>query len=244
MRGILNFQYCEWEKKEITDLLNLVTSLTQPEYCYVTILLSRRFDASPLDPEDIDRWSSWAPVLQFQSHTRLSGHPQGCNALWHDSISHVHQNVSQGKPFWAAAWTLCLEGDDSPLTPDWIDSLACEWLVAGEPSVMGCLSYAWELLQYAHINGNCIVANDTVTAGAIAKAGANHPKGWDVELYPVFKRARGAAPTNGVMNDWNTKEVFTSERLRGLVEAGIKLHHGVKDGHLRRLVRERLGLRQ
>jgi hypothetical protein len=237
MRGVINLQYWSGDMQYCRGVMDLITQLGQPEYCEVRVQLSRRWDAPAMLESEVQRWSRWAPVAQFRAVRRAQGWLMSPGLLWQDSLRHIANAYATGFD-----WVLCLDSDVVPLTPDWLDRLACEWLKVGCPGCFGRMVSVGEPSQ--HINGGvCLLSLDPWTRGLCFSLDVGHPPpGWDMLLHPAFKKYRGSYGTELVVSDYQSDLQYTLRDVGRLVSGGCCILHGCKNSSALSAARQLLKL--
>jgi hypothetical protein len=233
-RILLALQYYNGDRTPAQGLVDLICKLAPKPYKTVDFLLSARLDADPPDRETLEQLEkTFDNAVFFRGRRRANGWPHAPNELWHDTVQFIYEmDIAQKLPRYSGIQFL--ESDDTPLCPDWVERLTDEWIKL-HTNVMGhLLPSGWR----DHINGNCMISGSPAFLQAITRIGGAPPaQGWDWAIAPRFK-AWGWSDTFAIRSDWNCQS-SPAGYLELLLAQGTVLHHGVKDGSLKRQVRRK-----
>ena len=190
----------------------------------VRFLFVNRFDCPAADLDTQLHVVKKFRVENYQTYTKATGWPDGCNAMAVDLLKHIEFKDVADK-FDAA---LLIEPDCIPVQKDWINQLQAEWLLAdaiGDTWVMGTWRDGGG--PPGHINGNCVVRPDFA-----ARVNLNSiPPGlaWDCAIARQVEHHWFI--TDLICNRW--QETNVSDELMRTPWIGGKrppvLVHGVKD---------------
>lgn len=168
-------------------------------------------------------------VSSYQTHTRWFGWPAGPNGMARDCLLEAARRLEQNSGYWWSPedMVLLLEPDACPITPDWLDQIYADWLVARAQAKIIMGSWRNSGGQYGHINGNCCVIPAFATIIDV-KQWINQDVAWDCTLVPFLK---DRWHVSGLFkNAFQTAHMTEEEMVKP--EVGIRkpaLIHGVKD---------------
>lgn len=230
---LLVLQYWEGDRREAEDLVRLIADLEPSHNREVDVMLCARFDSGHSQPV-VDHVSRKFDIYTHRTRRRETGWPAGPNAMWFDCITRVYE-LRKAKHLPEYEALLTFEADCCPLRPGWLDLLYAEWKRAN-------VKFMGDILEYPgqHMNGNLFVSGDMALLGKLAHKimGCAPSGGWDFLLAPLFKQA-GWYDTPLMKSEWARHSEFTSKELEGQLPTGLVFHHGLKNGSLKRVVRER-----
>lgn len=235
---LLALQFWDGDKAAAMDLARLISDLEQSHCEYADFLFVSRFDCQH-DTGIIKYLSRKFNTFSLTSKRRGVGWPAGCNDLFLSTVEWVyHMSKSKKIPDYNAILTF--EADACPLQRDWINILRIRWneLLSKKPVVI-----AGDLTPNPdwHVNGNCLVNADRKSLHWLMQTLGRCPggAGWDYFFRKTFeKKGWGAIP--GIWSEYGVP-TFPAERWDHVTKTqGVILHHGVKDGSLRSLVRQKL----
>lgn len=224
-RGLLNLQFWRGDLKDAADLASLLSRIPNGRHGDYDILLTNRFDCPPMHGAVIGALTRRFDVFTYKSTTQATGWPAGCNALWLDSMQWIA--ARQGFSLPRYKWVLCMEADDCPLAPNWLDTLDSEWDKYGMRVVGDVVQFpAW------HVNGNAMFSAAPDFMQYIRGIKRLDPKkGWDFYLAEQFRRW-GWAKTPAIVSVWNTLSTDV-ETVKSYRDQGAVMLHGVKDDSVR-----------
>lgn len=239
---MLALQYYDGDKEEAMELALLLADIQEENpnnEC--EFLISHHAKSSPPDEEVVKRLSK-VFTLHVYKGTRLeTGHPGGCNALWHDTMHYCTLLAKKRPEFYSGVFTF--EGDGVPTCLDWIKRLSEEW--AESPSyALGHISGPPEH-PVVHMNGNAIFQMDITSQLRLTGCAIN--LSWD--FAHAARLSKGWRASRLIFNDYSQRNVdhgrlFGEKTREASPYNGEKIQpvwvHGVKDDSARKLVREKL----
>lgn len=228
-------QFWSGDQKQAHQLSKLIADL-EPEFNpRATFLLVHAFDCPPPSREWINTLSAKFKTIVLKSETKWVGFPDGCAAMWLDTLDWAKSSLRTGKT--TARCLLTFEADCCPLVTDWIDRLVAVFDRENPVAVMGdhhAFTAPGFPRGFGHINGNMVVSLKSLEVlDKIASYRLRHRKKdpWDVVIYPeLFVLGSKSIPE--IQSDYRVKNLAPSY-LRRLVEAGVVLLHGCKDSSAR-----------
>lgn len=240
---MLALQYYEGDKDQAMELADLLADIQEAkpnDNC--EFLLSYHAKASP-PPEEIVKKLSKVFTLHVNKGLRLeTGHPGGCNALWHDTMHYCTLLNKRHPKRYGGVFTF--EGDGVPLYLDWVNRLSQEWYESLGIYALGHVSGPPEH-PVTHMNGNAIFPMDITMQ--LRLTGCVGTLSWDFAHAPKLSKNWKASKL--IYNDYAQRNM-TEGRLFGektrtaIPYCGEKIQpvwvHGVKDDSARKLVREKL----
>lgn len=224
---IIAYQYWEGDKEQLERVLNLICDIGLAGGSRgFDLVLFRRNDASRIEDHVIERLKQVARSLRdYQSLSRESGWPAGCNGLWHNlmtNIRSINPNASHVATF---------EADTVPVVMDWFEQLRDElddWKGIG--ALLGA--------PVVHYNGNAVWPAD-LTSKLVPRAyGTPSGQSWDTYWYPLFKDHM--RPTEKIVSDHNSKTMAKSGFDQITKGGKVAILHGVKDDSVEKFVRKKL----
>lgn len=230
---LLALQFWEGDRKQAMQTARLIADL-EPKFSErADFLFVARFDTEQ-DPATIEHVSKKFNVLHFTNKWRRGREwPHGCNEQWFGTMDYVYSMMEAKKlPDYKAVLTF--EADTCALTPNWLAPLSAAWDKA-KVKVMGSLQTSPGL----HMNGNAFFSTDPAFMKWITRdvSGCTPHGGWDYVLAKDFKRWGWADCP--LMRSWWQTRTMTQETFEQLTREGVVFFHGIKDGSLARLVRQR-----
>lgn len=235
-RILLALQFWQGDKERAGKLARFIADQQVAHSQEVDLLLSARWDCDP-DPSVVRHCSRAFNVYTTKGSTKLTGHPAGCWALWHDTVEFVRDGTSSGRlPRYDCVLTF--EADCVPLTKDWAVRLLGAWLRDGA----GQMALGHEILPkvspYPHLNGNMLVSGELRHLDELAKFTCSTKSAWDLKIYPLLKR-HGCRSIPEIRSGI-FKEVGDGW-VRAAIEDGVVFVHGDKDGSVFRGLQARTG---
>lgn len=174
-------------------------------------------------------------TVVHKSTTKWMGYPDGCAAMWLDSVDWARAAKRNGTT--TADCMLTFEGDCSPLVPDWIARLVATFDRENPRSVMGDhhpFTGKGRPRGEGHINGNLVISlRELGVLDQIAAYRGEHKMRdpWDVVIFPKFQ-SLGAKNIGEIQSDYKSQNLSPAY-LTGLAKAGVIFHHGCKDDSVR-----------
>jgi len=213
-------QFWSRDREQAIAVMKLLADIEPQHNPDFDLLVSARFDCE-YNPSFIKHVSRKFNVFTYQSTTKATGWPGGCNALWLDSMKHIHDRIKDGEmPQYK--WVLCMESDDCPLSRTWLKELDTEWDELNMKVVGDVVPYPKH-----HINGNAMFSADLDFLGFIRKIKKIPNVGWDYVLADRF-RWWGWASSPLIRSIWGTKTAQEST-VNHFIDQGVRMLHGVKD---------------
>lgn len=225
MRLLVAIQYWEGDRDDAMNLGNLIAQLELSKRKDVDVVFAHRFDSRAPDPDAIQNLrEKFTSILVFKNKRKEIGWPDGCNALWLETINWacvVNRQLPDGKK-WDAVLTW--EGDDVPMRRDWINALKAEWESKKEPWIVG---HFIDDPVMPHFNGNLMAhPNLPLLVPELNRV----PKfvAWDTHHYVKFKPH--GYDTNLVLSERFVDPIdFPNLCKRRTPEIALAYRHGVKD---------------
>lgn len=183
---------------------------------------------------------------KFNVHTHVSrrqetGWPRGCNGIFFGGMEFVyHKMAARQIPRYKAIFNM--GADSAPLDKNWLSSFCETWDSLNHHKKV-CVAGALvdPRGEHPHINGDATFISGDLEFLKWLVMHASHGNanaGWDWYLSQQFAE-RGWSDIPAIVSLWNTP-TFESNRWDGMVGAGIKMIHGVKDHSLLNLTRKKL----
>ncbi len=237
-RIVVSLQYWEGDRDKALRLARLLAGVERMKRDDVIFLIVHRRDATAPDPETLQILREKFGTVHVVKGVRPGeGHPDGCNALWVDTVTTLGMLAHHAK------YAFTTEADVIPLRRDWINVLKAE---AAEMEASGkIVSGFWtaqghedlNYRQWEHINGNMLV--HTNISRKVHKIYYVPPGwAWDIWLSQFFKPfwKKGDWIYNGYTgaitdNPWespNKRKPWTADEFLELQEKGYSLIHGVR----------------
>lgn len=231
---LIVMQYYSGDRALAERSLRLMVDLEEKECTFADILLSRRIDCPPPSKDLVAYLRRRFAVNIFEGRRHAKGWPNGPNEMFFDVMAKVFEMTQARK--WNYKAILTLEADDTPITRDWLHRLSRAW-----DQRRGCVMGDLQLAPAPHINGNALFSGDIRFLKFIRDMGGCHPaKGWDYDIAADLKR-RGWTDTPLIRSDWGMPTA-PEGYVNQLLNEGVVLHHGCKDGSLIEQVRKNLRL--
>ena len=231
---VIALQYWAGDRDKALALAALMADIEPAPRTDVIFVISHRRGSEPPDTDLVRLISSKFPNFVVVGGVRTgTGHPQGCNDLWVDTVTAIGQ-VSH-----LAKYAFTTEADVIPLRRDWINCLKVEMVALDSSGKL--ISGHWQgggRNQPDHINGNMLVHTNITRLIPMIYSIPTH-QAWDVWLGQFFRPhwRKGSWIYNGYIggpkvNPWdspNHKGSWTPDEFRRLRGAGYALVHGVRD---------------
>lgn len=178
---LLAIQFWEGDKQQAMQLMRLIADLQEGLSTEADVLFSARFDCQHDMQTVYHVQRKFVNVHTYNSDWEVTGHPQGCNALWQSTMRHVWQQVRRGNWDYEAVFTF--EADCTPTAKDWISRLVTEWhSEGGQQWVCGHLMP----FHGYHVNGNMLCRTDLPKLVPAIEAPCAH-NAWDLAFYRYWK---------------------------------------------------------
>lgn len=178
---LLALQYWEGDEENAYNLAKIVSDIEEEYNNEAIFMFSGRFDTRPIDQKIIKYVSKKFETIVHKGKTQKTGHPDGCNGLWLDSMKYANYLVKNKKKDIDAVFTF--EPDCVPIKKDWIKNIHNEW------REKQCLVLGHFVSQHKyisdHINGNMVVS--PFILDMIFDKKIPEKQAWDVVLYNEFK---------------------------------------------------------
>lgn len=215
---LINLQYYGGDKATANRLARLIADMEPKRRDDVDFMFSCRYDCKH-DSQTLEYVGRKFAVHSHVSKRQAVGWPFACNELWFGSMTHVYDHRHVLGEFEAI---LCMEADDTPMAPDWLNRLIDEWR-AHKSVITGHFQTA----PVPHINGNCLISGSKDFLAKIRRIGSCSPStGWDLVLAEKFRRW-GWHPTPIILSEY-CRPPIDEPYFKQLQESGVVLLHGVK----------------
>ena len=236
---LLALQYWEGDYARAVGLLKLFIETLPDNNDHADLVIYNRFDAEKMPRDIVDAMKvKFAKVYEVTSTTRLTGWPNGCNAMWSNLAMDCYRRKNGAIYSEWGEYKACLsiESDCCPMADDWLEVLIKEW-----KSSMVAVIGAWcpnneqhntEEDQIGHINGNMLFDMNLVKMCPNIM-GTPGGKAWDTYHAPAFRSAgwkRSPHFLNWYYNGEMTQEQWMEQKSYGAV-----FIHGVKGDSARNL---------
>jgi hypothetical protein len=234
-RIVLALQYFGGDREPALRLADTLAEL-EPQFNPTAVFLFvHAFDCEPPPASLVVKLREKFRTVVHKSTTKWMGYPDGCAAMWLDSIDWARAAKQNGET--SADCMLTFEADCSPLVPDWIARLVETFDRENPVSVMGDhhpFTAKGRPRGEGHINGNLVVSlKSSAVLDQIAAYRTEHRKKdpWDVIIYPKFA-SLGVKNVGEIQSDYKSQSLSPAY-LTGLARAGVIFHHGCKDESVR-----------
>lgn len=224
---ILALQYWDGDRDQAHLLMELLSKVERKKRDDVVFLVSFRYDAQPPDDAAISALQEkFSSVLVRRGNRMGDGHPNGCNALWLDTMMHAATIGTQRR----ITGVLTFEADVVPISRDWIDGVRREWKACESvgKQVTGHLHRPHPGVP-EHINGNALFSTQLMRVMPSITA-IPHNVAWDLHLAKDFQRIWKAS---NFIHNYYRKETATPEEILKWMGNGHVLIHGVRDSSAR-----------
>ena len=122
---LLSLQYWSGDEQKAYDLARLIADIEDEYNNEAIFMFSGRFDVGPIDQRTVEYVSKKFETIVFKGKTEKTGHPDGCNGLWTDTMNYANHLVMKKKKDIDAVLTF--EPDCIPMKKDWIKNIHNEW---------------------------------------------------------------------------------------------------------------------
>lgn len=221
---------------EAMEVANIIAKIQSKKDNDVDFMFAPRFDSNEPDYDVLMRLKpKFNDVFTRRCERQATGHPTGCNNLWHDSMMWCYRQVKEGKRNWDAVLTF--EGDSVPLKLDWLDQLKKYWKQNYDEDT--CMIMGHEVQHgVPHINGNAMFSPWLNQRFPSAYGTPSHAP-WDMYWASEFNKVAIDCPL--IVSHWRTETITKSELFKSKCD-GIKpvFLHGVKDDSARAIVTKEL----
>lgn len=176
-------------------------------------------------PESIHAWGT---LTRFDENSGVSGWPQGPNAVFKQVQWYYYHKRLTGAFLWC-------EPDCIPVSPDWLDLLADEYLRSYKPFMGGLVdvrSIDGKSNVPRHMTGNAIYPDRAFEKAPALMEANNTP--WDV--YAAQQIIKQCHFTPLIQHVYRHPEIKTMQELRAVLEPKTVLFHSDKYGAIRRLL--------
>ncbi len=234
-RILIALQFWGGDQARAMELAKFLADLEPEKSKLADFLFASRFDC-PIDPVVPRQVARKFTVYTKTSRRRGTGWPDGCNELWFSVMEWVQSMIQARKiPHYKAIFTC--EADGCPIQRNWIEWLSLEWdrvnrvkpvVIAGPMVPPG-----------PHINGNALITGNLKFLSWITRrvGGVQPGGGWDFVLRRDFERI-GWSDIPCMKSIYNTP-TFSQEQYEDMINRRWVWIHGVKDGSLIRMGREK-----
>lgn len=237
-RIVVSIQYWEGDRDKALRLARHLSGIERHYRKDVIFMLVYRRDALPPDDVTLEVLRQKFGTVHVVKGTRTGkGHPDGCNALWVDTVTALGMLAQH------ARYAFTTEADIIPLKRDWINALKVE---AAEMEKTGkIVSGYWtgqgsddmRKRQWEHINGNMLVhTNITRKIAEIYFIPAGFA--WDIWLGQYFKphwkkgdwiyNGYVGGTTQNASDSPNKRGSWTDQEFFGLMDRGYSIIHGIR----------------
>jgi hypothetical protein len=233
---LVALQYWNGDRKAASELLELFSETVPENNPWADLVVFRRFDADPMDPELLKKLHrNFNKVYEIRGKHHATGWPDGCNGLWHNLVTEAEYRHNFTKEWQGYKAFLSIESDTCPLSDDWLEVLSREW-DENDVFVMG----AWDSRNgdcpgVGHINGNGMFSIDLARKASrplLPEGG----RGWDTWFAALF-RDLGWQGSYAVRNIWGCPTLSEEDFLK-MRQTGAVFLHGIKDDSVRKLYRK------
>lgn len=222
---ILALQYWAGDYDKAMRLARRIAQIEVAPRDDVSFMLVARFDAPAPDSAAVLAVKEKFETVLYRSRRRGTGHPSGCNDLWHDLVGEVWRRCLQ-MPGWkdAISGVFSFEADTVPMSADWLDRILAEWAVARD---QGKLMLGCEMpTPLPHINGNMVWVPD-LFGQVRGLEGCPSQHAWDV--FHASKWMDKALASKEIVNFYKAVEVPRKRVFDPKGRARYAFVHGVKD---------------
>lgn len=222
---LLALQYWAGDAEHAMRLARRIASIEKSFRKDVEFLFAPRFDAPEPDRTAVALLSDKMKVSVYRTKRRGTGHPSGCNDMWHDLVGEMWRRTLQEKGFAGKySGVFSFEADNVPLCADWLDRILREWYAARESgrNVWGCFMET----PAPHINGNMMWVPD-LFGKYRGLEGCPSQYAWDVFHAP--KWVDTAFRSEEIVNYYRATEVPKKKLYDAKGRAKMAVVHGVKD---------------
>ena len=222
---ILALQYWRGDYEQAMSFARFVASLEKAFREDVVVWFVPRFDAPEPDRATVAAVQARFRTESYRTKRRGTGHPSGCNDMWHDLVGEAWRRCLQVKGFQDAHHGVySIEADNVPLRADWLDAILAEWreaLAAGKV-VLGCRMES----PAPHINGNLLFVPE-LFGKVRGLEGCPSQYAWDVFHAPKWLDKAGESKL--IANFYRATDVPKKKLYEAKGAAKYAVVHGVKD---------------
>lgn len=222
---LLALQYWSGDYDKAMRLARRIAEIEKNYRRDVQFLFVQRFDAPAPDKGTLFALEGRMEVGVYKTKRRGTGHPGGCNDMWHDLVGEMWRRHLQERGFSGKfSGVFSFEADNVPMRADWLNWLIAEWEKA---RASGSLVWGCYMENPApHINGNMTWVPD-LFGRVKGLEGCATFVAWDVFHAP--KWLAKSAKAEGFANFYRAEGVAKNRVFDGKGKAKYALVHGVKD---------------
>lgn len=237
---LIMLSFWQGDREQAFRLARLLADLEPQHSELADILLVARFDQKH-DPDTVQYVARKFNVHTHVSRRQETGWPRGCNGIFFGGMEYVYHKMAAGQiPRYKAIFNM--GADSTPLDKNWLSDFCHTWDNMNRKDrvyIAGALVDPKG--EHPHINGDATFISgdlDFLKWLVIRASHSNANAGWDWYLSRQFAEW-GWSDIPSIISLWNTK-TFEPNRWDGMVGAGIKMIHGVKDFSLLNQARKKL----